>query len=126
MARGGLGYFARQRANRVSSHVLPEFPMPTMADLAATVFHQRWRHEGPTGKMALDVLALDASHAVVIGEMVLATMLLPPFEIETNIPCAEASVDAKARILRHEPRAVFEHRQATWQQREKRQEHQSS
>ena len=103
------------RARNVSKHALAALPEPTLADLAATVYHQRWRISATREILAFDVLARDAAHAVMLGEMRLsAGGFEQPFFIDTNVACPEASVAVKADILNTEPAALKEDRQRRW------------
>jgi hypothetical protein len=112
MARARLDYEARLRAARVCR---PPAKYPTLADLAATVYHQQWAIGRDGEVLTVDVLALDAAHAVVLGELtLLAGELLIPHDCRSNVPCPHASFEMKARLLREEPQAVTDHRQTTW------------
>jgi len=111
-------YEQRMRARNVSKFALAPLPDPTLADSLATVYHQRWIIGPGREILGVDVLARDAAHAVVLGEMVLAASGLDgPFFLDVNIGCPDASVDVKGRILRTEPKAVFEDRQRRFNER---------
>lgn len=117
MARGHMTYEQRMRAARVSKHVLSPVPEPTLADTMATVYHQRWAVAPTREVLSFSVLARDAAHAVVVGELRLtAAGMTPPFDIDVNIPCPEADFETRVGILQNEPAVVKADRERRWQE----------
>jgi hypothetical protein len=113
------GYFARRAAERVSQHTMPATPDPTLADLASMLFRQTWRHPGGALDV-INILALDAAHAVELGELTMHRRgaNLDESELVTNQPWFEPSFEIRCSTLINEGDEVKENRQRLWRRRQ--------
>lgn len=122
--RGG-SYSRRMLAAGVSRHTTTPWPMPTCADLAASVYLQVWESHTTRSRVGITILALDDRHAldagalrieVMYGAGVLAELRLVSSVRQSQEPtegdvlCAVLATDSERE--RDARRRVFTARQA--------------
>jgi hypothetical protein len=93
-------------------------PHPTLADLAADLYHQRWSY--PNGvSYEFNVLAFDEAHAENVGAVRMAEGLadLASVSLTTN-ECVEGSVELRAAVLLTESQEAFDARQREYARRQ--------
>lgn len=111
------GYTSRLIAASVGRHTVPPRPTPTRADFAAEVYDQVWRAKSTKQSMTAlpGVLALDAAHAVEVGQRRLERLFgagaLGDLELVSSMVRPWADAEALVSALDAEAPADWQERQ---------------
>jgi hypothetical protein len=100
------------------SRSIADLPDPTMADLEALVYRQRWEHASGTAS-EFNVLAFDAAHAEGVGAMKLAEDLvnLADARMAYNELVEDAGIELRLGVLQSESPSSFDARQREYANR---------